>query len=74
MFTCAFLLSAHFLAAQTLEERVTHLEVQVAELWQLHDQQSGQGTTVPAELVGNEHLSWGYPGGDCTLLIDTRDL
>ena len=41
-----------------------------AELWVLHDHQYGLGFTVPAALVGNEHLQGGYPGGDCVVLIN----
>jgi hypothetical protein len=25
---------------------------------------------VPAELVGNEHMRWGFPGGDCDVLVN----
>ena len=51
--------TARVLAAQTIEERVSSLESQVAELWQLHDHAYAPGTMVPAELVGNEHLQCG---------------
>ncbi len=44
--------------------------MQVAELWQFHDLQGAPGTGVLAELVGNEHLRWGFPGGDCVVLIN----
>jgi len=43
-------------AAQALEERVASLEAQVAELWQFHEHANAPCTTVPAELVGNEHM------------------
>jgi len=66
----ALLSSAQSLAAQTLEERVTVLEYQVAELRQVHEAAVRDDTTVPAELVGNEHLRWGYPGGNCTVLVN----
>ena len=58
------------LATQTIEERVASLESQVAELWQLHDLNGAPATGVPAELVGNEHMRWGFPGGDCEVLIN----
>jgi endonuclease G len=64
------MLSAQTVAAQTLEEGVAHLEEQVAELWRVHEARPNEETTVPAELVGNEHLRWGYPGGDCTVLVN----
>ncbi|MFC1639799.1 DNA/RNA non-specific endonuclease, partial [Gemmatimonadota bacterium] len=40
------------------------------ELWQFHDHAFVPGTTVRADLVGNEHLRWGYPGGECVVLIN----
>ena len=64
--TGALFLSAHSTAAQTLEERVASLELKVAELWEVHEAEIVDDATVPPELVGNEHLRWGYPGGDCT--------
>jgi hypothetical protein len=36
------------------------LEKQVTELWQAHETRMSGGDLVPAELVGNEHLRWGY--------------
>ena len=68
--TCALVVSAQSIAAQTVEERVTRLELEVAELRHLYDLQSEFGSTVPAELVGNEHLRWGYPGGEGELLVN----
>jgi len=68
--TCVLLVSAQSLLAQSLEDRVASLETQVAELWLLHDRAYGSGTKVPAHLVGNEHLRWGYPGGECQVLIN----
>jgi DNA/RNA endonuclease G (NUC1) len=64
------LLGAQPVSAQSIEERVASLELQVAELWQLRDRANTPGVTVPAELVGNEHLRWGYPGGDCAVLVN----
>ena len=55
---------------QTIEERVTRVEAQVAELWALSDLQAERRSGVPVELVGNEHVRWGYPGGDCTVLVN----
>jgi len=60
--SCAALMSVQSIAAQTIGERVASLEVQVAELWRLHEHAFAPGTTVPAELIGNEHLRWGNPG------------
>ncbi len=64
------LLAGHPGAAQTLEDRVTILESQVAELWRAHEAEIARDASVPADLVGNEHLRWGYPGGDCTVLMN----
>jgi DNA/RNA endonuclease G (NUC1) len=58
------------MAAQTLEGRVASLEAQAAELWLLHDHAYERSSMVPAELVGNEHMRWGYPGGECTVLVN----
>ena len=68
--TCALFLGAQTTVAQTLEERVTLLESQVAELWRVHKAEACGDARVPAELVGNEHLRWGYPGGDCAVLVN----
>ena len=56
------------LRAQDVEERLRRLEQQVRELRAI----LGVTDTVPgipAELVGNEHMQWGYPGGNCVFLI-----
>ena len=68
--TCVLLLGALPVSAQSFEDRVASLETQVAELWQFHDHAVAPGTTVPADLVGNEHLRWGYPGGNCVVLVN----
>jgi endonuclease G len=68
--TCVFFLGAQTTVAQTLEDRVTLLESQVADLWLVHKAEAGDDARVPAELVGNEHLRWGYPGGDCAVLVN----
>ena len=59
------------LDGQTLKERVGRLERQVRELRALHGLPRDIRTAqeLPAELVGNENTHWGYPGGDCTLLV-----
>jgi endonuclease G len=56
-------------AAQTIEERVSSLEAQVADLWKLHALNGARTTGVPADLVGNEHMQWSFPGGDCGVLM-----
>lgn len=56
LLTCALIVTAQLLHAQTLEERVAGLEAQVAELWQLYEHANAPGTTVPADLVGNKHM------------------
>ena len=42
----------------------------LAELWQALEANAPADVMVPAELVGNEHLRWGYPGGECTILVN----
>lgn len=58
-------------AAQSLEDRVRLLEQQVAELRRLQGLPEDIRTSIelPAELVGNTHVRWGYPGGSCMLLV-----
>ena len=56
------------LQAQTTDERLTELEQLVQELRALHDLPTDP-VEVPVELVGNEHVRWGYPGGTCAFLI-----
>ena len=58
------------MAAQTIEDRLASLEAQVAELWQIHDRVNTPDITVSAELVGNEHQHWGYPGGECDVRLN----
>ena len=41
---------------QTIEERVTRVEAQVAELWALSDLQAERRSGVPVELVGQAPL------------------
>lgn len=55
--------------AQTVDDRVARLEQQVRELRALHGLPAPQPDELPEELIGNEHVRWGYPGGDCTLLV-----
>lgn len=64
------LLPVHPLDAQTatVEERLTLLERQVQELRALQGL-AARPAELPAELAGNEHVRWGYPGGRCTLLV-----
>jgi hypothetical protein len=62
---CTVVGTPQLVFAQTIDERIASLESQVAELWQLYEHAYAPGTMVPAELVGNEHLRWGYPGGVC---------
>jgi endonuclease G, mitochondrial len=61
------------LAAQgpTTDTRLARLEQQVAELRALHGLPASSHAVsgLPAELIGNENVRWGYPGGGCTLLI-----
>jgi endonuclease G, mitochondrial len=56
---------------QTLEARVRQLEQQVQQLRALHGLTTDTRTAeaVPEELAGNENTRWGYPGGNCMLLI-----
>lgn len=54
--------------AQTTEERLAELEQLVQELRALHDLPV-DAVELPVELVGNEHVRWGYPGGTCAFLI-----
>ena len=56
-------------AAQSIERRVAWLERQVVELRNIHDLPADPVTELPAELVGNEHVKWGYPGGTCAFLV-----
>lgn len=51
--------------SQTVEDRLERLERQVRELRAIHQPPD----ELPEELMGNEHVRWGYPGGDCTLLV-----
>jgi endonuclease G len=68
--SCALVLNGQAVLAQNLEERVARLESQVAELWSAFQEQAFDDGFVPAELVGNEHMRWGYPGGDCAVLVN----
>ncbi len=57
------------LAAQEVEQRIARLERQVVELRRIHDLPANPVIDLPAELVGNEHVRWGYPGGTCAFLV-----
>jgi DNA/RNA endonuclease G (NUC1) len=62
-------LYARPLAAQEVEQRLARLERQVVELRRIHDLPADPVIELPAELVGNEHVKWGYPGGTCVFLV-----
>ena len=62
-------LHAQVSAAQGVEQRVARLERQVVELRTIHDLPAAGPVELPAELVGNEHVKWGYPGGTCAFLV-----
>ncbi len=62
-------LYARPLAAQEIEQRTGRLERQVVELRRIHDLPADPVIELPAELVGNEHVRWGYPGGTCVFLV-----
>ena len=66
-----FALSAFLnpLQAQTTDERVAQLERLVLELREIHDLPPTPVPELPVELIGNEHVQWGYPGGTCGFLI-----
>lgn len=57
------------LYAQSVEERFRELEQQVCELRALHQIPTGEPVGLPIELIGNEHVRWGFPGGGCAFLI-----
>ena len=63
------LLHAQASASQSIERRGAWLERQVVELRNIHDLPAGAVTELPAELVGNEHVSWGYPGWTCAFIV-----
>ena len=62
-------LHAQVSAAQNVEQRIAQLERQVVELRRIHDLPVSAVIELPAELVGNEHVKWGYPGGTCAFLV-----
>jgi hypothetical protein len=66
---CFLALPSALLGAQSVEERLAALEREVAELRALHGLAEGALATAPAELVGNVHIRWGYPGGTCLMLV-----
>ncbi len=53
----------------TLEERVALLERLVGELRAVHGLPAERVEELPEILRENEHVRWGYPGGDCTILV-----
>jgi endonuclease G len=69
LFTLSFALQP--LRAQTVDERLTRLEEQVEELRDLLGLTAVLDSEFPVELIGNEHVQWGFPGGGCTFL--TKD-
>lgn len=70
---CIILAPASLLSAQTstVESRIAQLEQEVAQLRALHGLAvaTPSVSSLPDELVGNENVRWGYPGGGCTLLV-----
>ena len=62
-------LHAQASTVQSVEQRVARLERQVVELRTIHDLPAAGPVELPAELVGNEHVKWGYPGGTCVFLV-----
>jgi len=61
--------AAHVTLAQSPEQRLGMLEARVSELCQFHYRDRRPHGFVPADVVGNEHLRWGFPGGDCDVLL-----
>jgi endonuclease G len=53
----------------TLEERVAQLERLVGELRAVHGLPAERIEELPEILRGNEQVRWGYPGGECTILV-----
>ena len=62
-------LHAQTSVAQSVEQRLARLERQVVELRRIHDLPADPVIELPGELVGNEHVRWGYPGGNCVFLV-----
>jgi endonuclease G len=62
-------LSAQPLAGQSLEHRLATLELYVGQLRQLHDLTIASRSRLTSEPTDNERTPWGYPGGDCDLLV-----
>lgn len=71
---CSTLVFASHSSAQTLtiEQRLARLEQQVAELRAMRLPPAAlvpAPSGLPEELIGNENVHWGYPGGACTILV-----